>query len=67
MSTSILLLGVLFGSLGFGYFLYARKQREPIPLVCGIVLMACPYFIANAWVLFAAGCIAAIIPWVIRL
>jgi hypothetical protein len=32
-----------------------------------MVLMACPYFIANAWVLFAVGCIAAIIPWVIRL
>ena len=28
MSTSILLLGVLFSSVGFGYFLYARKQRE---------------------------------------
>lgn len=67
MSASILLLGVLFSSIGFGYLLYARKQREPLPRVCGIVLMGCPYVTANGWVLFAVGCAAAIIPWVIRL
>ena len=66
MSTSILLLGVLFSSVGFGYFLYARKQREPLPLACGIVLMAIPYFFSNAVALFIVGALVSIIPWVVR-
>jgi len=61
------MLGVLFSSVGLGYFLYARKQREPVPLACGLVLMICPYFISNAWVLFVVGCVVAIAPWFIEL
>ena len=67
VSTSVLLLGVLFSSIGAGYLIYARKQRAPVPLIFGLALVACPYFISNAWVLFAFGCAAAIAPWVIRL
>ena len=67
MSTSILLLGVLFSSIGAGYLLYARKQRAPVPLVCGLGLIVFPYFVSNAWVLFAVGCIATLAPWIIRL
>lgn len=66
MNTSILLLGVLFSSIGAGYLVYARKQRAPVPLVFGLVLVVCPYFIPNAWALFAVGCAAAIAPWFLR-
>jgi hypothetical protein len=48
MSTSVLLWGLLFSSIGLGLFLYGKKQRAVVPLVCGIVLMIYPYFIANA-------------------
>ena len=67
MSTSVLLLGVLFSSLGFGYFLYAKKQREPVALASGLVLMIFPYFFSNAWVLFAFCSVAAVVPWIIRI
>ncbi|HQX91615.1 MAG TPA: hypothetical protein PL007_03570 [Thermomonas sp.] len=67
MNTSVLLLGVLFGAVGVGYALYGRKQRAPLPLVCGVALMVIPYFLGNAVVLFVLGTALAVLPWVVRL
>ncbi len=67
MSTSLLLWSVLFGSVGLGYFLYGRKQRAAVPLVCGIALMAFPYFVANTVVLVAVGLALAAVPYFVRL
>lgn len=60
-------LAVLFGSIGFGFFLYGRKQRAVVPLVCGLVLMFVPYFISNVWVLFLAGAVLVAIPYFLRI
>ena len=67
MTTSILLLGVLFGAVGVGYVMYARKQKAPLPLVCGVALMVMPYFLSNALVLFLLCAAVAVLPWVVRL
>ena len=67
MSTSLLLWGVLFGSVGFGYFLYGKKQRAVVPLVCGLALMVFPYFITNTILLVVAGIAIAAIPYFVRL
>jgi hypothetical protein len=45
VDTSTLLWGLLFSSLGLGFFLYGKKQRAIVPLVCGLVLVAIPYFV----------------------
>jgi hypothetical protein len=58
--------GLLFSSIGLGFFLYGRKQRAPWPLVCGIALMIYPYFVANAWWLVAIGVALTAIPWFLR-
>ncbi|WP_133500671.1 hypothetical protein [Cognatilysobacter terrigena] len=63
---STLLLGVLLGSVGLGYAVYGRRQREPIALVCGIVLMVLPYVVASAAALVLAGIAIAAAPWVVR-
>lgn len=55
MNTAQLLLGVLFSSIGFGYFLYGKKQKVIIPLVCGLVLMIFPYFIDQTLLLIGIG------------
>ena len=62
---SSLLWGVLFGSLGFGYFLYGKKQDAVIPLVCGLLLMVFPYFISNTALVVLVGATLAAIPWFI--
>ena len=67
MSTSLLVLGVIFGSIGLGYFLYGKKQRAVVPLVTGLALMVVPYFISNTWVLVAVGVVLSAMPYFVRL
>jgi hypothetical protein len=65
--TSSLLWGLVFGSIGLGFFVYGRKQRMVIPLVCGVALMVYPYFISNTVVLIALGAVLMAIPYFVRM
>jgi hypothetical protein len=67
MNTSVLLWGLLFSSIGLGFFLYGKKQRAVVPLVCGIALMVYPYFIGNVTVLVVIGVVLAAVPYFFRL
>ena len=66
-STAALLWGLLFGSIGFGFFLYGKKQKAIIPLGVGIVLCVVPYFIANVYALVIVGAILMAIPFFVRI
>lgn len=67
MNSTQLLLGVLFSSIGLGYFIYGKKQKVTVPLVCGLVLMIFPYFIENIAMLASIGILLSILPYFIRL
>jgi membrane protein DedA with SNARE-associated domain len=67
MNTSQLLWGLLFSSIGLGFFLYGKKQRAVVPLVCGLAMMIYPYFVPNAVALVAIGVVLAAIPYFLRL
>jgi hypothetical protein len=62
-----LLWGLLFGSIGLGFFLYGRKQRAVVPLVCGLALVIFPYFVANVMLLVGIGVVLMAIPYFLRL
>ncbi len=66
MSTSVLLWGLLFSSVGVGYALYGKKQRAPVPLVCGLALMFFPYFVSSVLWLVVIGLALAAVPYFIR-
>ena len=66
-STAVLLWGLLFGSIGFGFFLYGKKQKAVVPLITGIALCVVPYFIANVYVLVMVGVILIAIPFFARI
>lgn len=66
MNEAVLLWGLLFSSIGVGYFIYGRKQGRPLPLLCGVVLMIYPYFMPNAIVLVLIGAIFVAVPYFIR-
>jgi len=66
-STAVLLWGMLFGSIGFGFFLYGKKQKAVVPLITGIALCVVPYFIANVYALVIIGVILMTIPFVVRI
>ena len=67
MNTSILLWGVLFSSIGLGFFIYGKKQRKVVPLISGIALIAYPYFISNTLALVVIGIALVCIPYFVRL
>jgi hypothetical protein len=67
MSSSSLLWGLLFGSIGLGFAIYGRKQRSVVPLLCGLALMVYPYFVSNTILLVSIGVVLMAIPYFFRL
>jgi hypothetical protein len=66
-STAVLLWGLLFGSIGFGFFIYGKKQKAVVPLIAGIALCVVPYFIANVYALVMVGVILVAIAYFVRI
>jgi hypothetical protein len=66
MSEATLLWGLLFSSIGVGFFIYGKRQRAPAPLVCGIGLAVYPYFVPNVVALIAIGIALCAIPYFFR-
>lgn len=65
-SEAFLLWGVVFGSVGLAYFVYGKKQRLVVPLLCAIGLMAFPYFISHTVLLVVVGPALSVVPYVLR-
>jgi hypothetical protein len=66
MDTSLLVFGLIFGSVGFGFFLYGKQQKVVAPLVCGLALMVVPYFISNVIALCVVGIALCAVPYYFR-
>jgi hypothetical protein len=66
LNASTLWWGLLFGSIGLGFFIYGKKQRVIVPLVCGIALMAFPYFVSGTAWLIVVGVALMAIPYFVR-
>jgi hypothetical protein len=66
MNTATLLWGVAFGAIGMGYVAYGRRQRAPVPLVCGIGLMVFPYVVSGTWTTVLVGALLMAIPYFVR-
>jgi hypothetical protein len=67
MSESVILWGILFGGVGFGFFLYGKKQRAVVPLMSGLALMVYPYFISNTVMLVVVGVVLMAVPYFVRI
>ena len=67
LNESWLLWGLLFGSVGLGFFVYGRKQKAAVPLVCGLILMVFPYFVSNTILLVAIGLTLLAVPYFVRI
>jgi hypothetical protein len=66
MNAAGLLWGVLFSSIGLGFFVYGKKQNRPVPLFCGIGLMILPYLPVDSTVMASAGAALTLAPFLIR-
>lgn len=66
MNATQLFLGVIFSSIGLGHFLYGKKQKMTVPLVCGLVLMFFTYLIESTALISIMGIILSVIPYFLR-
>ena len=66
LDTSSLLWGLLFGSIGLGFFAYGRRQKRAVPVACGVALMIFPYFVSNTILLVILGLALMAIPYFVR-
>lgn len=67
MDTASLLWGVLFSSIGVGYFIYGRKQQKLMPLLSGIGLMIFTFVVSNVWALVVIGLVLMALPYFISI
>jgi hypothetical protein len=61
-----LLFGLLFGAIGSGYLLYAKKQYDGLFAIAGFALVIFPYFIESAALTFVVGALLCVAPFAIR-
>ena len=67
MDASLLFWGLIFSSIGIGFFVYGKKQQAIVPLLCGLALMIFPYFVSNVIVLVVVGVALMAIPYFVRI
>lgn len=67
MSTSSLLLSLLFGAVGTAYFIYGKRQESYVPLFAGLGLFVFPMFISNVWLTLLVGGALCAAPFVISI
>ena len=67
MNASTLIWGVLFGSIGLGFFVYGKKQKTIVPIICGVGLMVFPYFISNLYILILLSIVLVVLPFFVKM
>ncbi|HEX6004656.1 MAG TPA: hypothetical protein VFZ14_11740 [Burkholderiales bacterium] len=67
MNPWVLMWGVLFSSVGLGFFMYGKKQKTIMPFVCGLALMVFPYFVSNTAALVAIGTGLIALPYFVKI
>jgi hypothetical protein len=60
-----LIIGMIAGAFGVGYFIYGKKQQKLVPMLAGVLLCVYPYFTENLFVLIAIGMALLAAPFVI--
>jgi len=65
-SSASLLWGLLFGSIGMGYFVYGKKQQRVAALISGMALMIFPYFVTGWFLMVLFGIVLMALPFFMR-
>ena len=61
-----LIITVVFGAIGAGYFVYGYRQKEAIFFVAGVGLSVFPFVISNPYALIGIGLALLVLPFVLR-
>ena len=58
-----LMISMLFGAIGVGYFMYGKKRDNAITMLAGVGLCVFPYFVSNGIALGIIGIVLIALPW----
>lgn len=61
-----LFFGIVFGAIGSGYLLYAKRQYDGLFAIVGFALIVFPYFVDSAVATFIVGALLCVAPFAIR-
>jgi hypothetical protein len=64
--SSLLMWGLLFGSIGSGYMVYGKKQRHMWAFVSGLGLCVIPYLTTSMAVLIPGAAALLAVPFLMR-
>jgi len=57
---------ILFGAIGMGAFVHGKRVGQVKPLAIGVALMVYPYFVSEAWLVFAIGAVLCFLLYLTR-
>ena len=60
-----LILSVIFGAFGSGYFVYGKKQGHLSALFCGLALCVFPWFVDGVFWTVIIGVILMVVPFLV--
>ena len=66
-STSFLFASLVWGSVGFGYCVYGKKQGAMMPFIGGLLMIGLSYFVTS-WLLMSLLSVATIfaVYWLVK-
>lgn len=62
LEMNYLLSSLVFSSIGFGYFIYGKKQKRKIIYYTGIALIVFPYFATSMPAMYGIGVLLLFAP-----
>ena len=65
MNPTSLVIGMLTGAIGVGYFIYGKRQTKFAPLIAGMMLCVYPYFVDSLLWLVVIGAMLMAAPFFI--
>ena len=60
-----LVISILAGAIGMGYFIYGKRQAKYAPMIAGVLLCVYPYFTENLLWLSLIGGVLLVAPFLI--
>jgi len=66
IETGSLLGGLVFGSIGTGYFLYGKNQQHIVALLSGVALCVIPYVATTALLMIPLSVVFMALPFVLH-
>lgn len=63
-TATTLIAGMIFSSIGAGFFMYGKRAGRPVHLACGAILAIFSWFVFNVVALVVFGIVLVIIPFI---